>query len=228
MAGKVGAAEYIDFLVASPHAVSGTEAARRTERGAAHDADTRRLHRLEPDAAAALWGEAAGSVEGGGGWCWTTACGTSRMRSRARWWRGSGRASTGAGGDSGSEGRRSALCDYRLYEKDADGRTKHDHARAPPWPRPVGREGEGRETQGGGGRRVKERGTGRNGGGHRRDGHARALQGTAGSWSRLVATDGDTEYWATHPPANEGARLRVPRSRRRSGFASIPAARCPG
>jgi putative transposase len=58
-APKCTALDYIDFLVASPRAVSGTEAARvqpARPRPPAHDAFTRLLHRLEPDAAA-LWGE---------------------------------------------------------------------------------------------------------------------------------------------------------------------------
>ena len=56
------AEEYIQFLVASPSAVSGTEAA-RVHAGplVAHDAYTRLLHRLEPDAAT-LWQEAQGLV----------------------------------------------------------------------------------------------------------------------------------------------------------------------
>lgn len=59
---KVNAEEYIQFLVASPSAVSGTEAA-RVHAGplVAHDAYTRLLHRLEPDAAT-LWPEARGLV----------------------------------------------------------------------------------------------------------------------------------------------------------------------
>src|SRR5688572_29272918 len=54
-------ADYIDFLLASPKAVSALEAARvqpdRPDRPA-HDAITRLLHRLEPDPAA-LWREVA-------------------------------------------------------------------------------------------------------------------------------------------------------------------------
>src|SRR5688500_13777812 len=58
---KCTALDYIDFLVARPRAVSGTDAARvqpARPRPPAHDAFTRLLHRLEPDAAA-LWAEAA-------------------------------------------------------------------------------------------------------------------------------------------------------------------------
>src|SRR5215469_14832309 len=57
--------DYVDFLVASPHAVSGTEAARTNPRrpiAPAHDAFTRLLHRLEPDPAT-LWQEVYPLVE---------------------------------------------------------------------------------------------------------------------------------------------------------------------
>ena len=59
---KVAAEEYTHFLVASPVAVSGTEAA-RAHAGpvVARDAYTRLLHRLESDAAT-LWQEAQGLV----------------------------------------------------------------------------------------------------------------------------------------------------------------------
>jgi len=56
--------DYINFLVASPRVVSGTEAARaQPDRPdpPAHDAFTRLLHRLEPDPAT-LWAEAAPQV----------------------------------------------------------------------------------------------------------------------------------------------------------------------
>ncbi len=57
--------EYIDFLVATPRAVSCVEAARvqpRRPDAPAHDAFTRLLHRLEPDPAA-LWEEVAPLVD---------------------------------------------------------------------------------------------------------------------------------------------------------------------
>ncbi|RTQ51389.1 IS701 family transposase [Hymenobacter gummosus] len=68
-APKVVAEDYIQFLVASPVAVSGTEAARvhPTATGlVAHDSFTRLLHRLEPDAAT-LWQEAQALVRPGSG-----------------------------------------------------------------------------------------------------------------------------------------------------------------
>jgi len=45
--------DYINFIIATPRAVSGTEAAKvqgLDEQAPAHDAFTRLLHRLEPDA----------------------------------------------------------------------------------------------------------------------------------------------------------------------------------
>ena len=68
-APKCSAIDYIDFLVASTRAVSGTEAARvqpARPRPPAHDAFTRLLHRLEPDPAV-LWAEVAPLVRRDGG-----------------------------------------------------------------------------------------------------------------------------------------------------------------
>ena len=62
---KVNDQDYIHFLIATPRVCSGTEAARVQPEGItapAHDAFTRLLHRLEPDAAT-LWREAVGQVE---------------------------------------------------------------------------------------------------------------------------------------------------------------------
>src|SRR6476620_4194146 len=61
--------DYVDFLVATPRAVSGTEAARvgpARPDAPAHDAFTRLLHRLEPDAEA-LWREVEPLVARDGG-----------------------------------------------------------------------------------------------------------------------------------------------------------------
>ena len=66
---KVNDQEYLNFLMATPKGCSGTEAARVQPAGEAMpapDAFTRRLHRLEPDAAT-RWREAAGPVERQGG-----------------------------------------------------------------------------------------------------------------------------------------------------------------
>ena len=56
--------DYINFVIASPRSVSATEAAKvqgDEEQAPAHDAFTRLLHRLEPDAAT-LWREAQTQV----------------------------------------------------------------------------------------------------------------------------------------------------------------------
>ncbi|MBL8247445.1 MAG: IS4/IS5 family transposase, partial [Candidatus Competibacter sp.] len=61
---KVSDEDYINFLIATPKVCSATEAARvqiNDTNAPAHDAFTRLLHRLEPDAAT-LWGEAAARV----------------------------------------------------------------------------------------------------------------------------------------------------------------------
>jgi hypothetical protein len=58
---KVNEEDYINFLIATPKVCSATEAARvspQAEPGPSHDAFTRLLHRLEPDAAT-LWREVA-------------------------------------------------------------------------------------------------------------------------------------------------------------------------
>jgi hypothetical protein len=62
---RVQPEDYIDFLIATPKAASGVEAARvqpDKPRRPAHDAFTRLLHRLEPDPAT-LWAEAGSQVD---------------------------------------------------------------------------------------------------------------------------------------------------------------------
>ena len=133
------AEDYIDFLVASPRAVSGTEAARAQpvrRQAPAHDAFTRLLHRLEPEPDA-LWAEAEALVARGGG---VLVLDDSvldkpyakRMDLVARQWSGKhGRVVRGIGLVTllWSDGEALIPCDYCLYDR-ADGRTKNDHARA--------------------------------------------------------------------------------------------------
>jgi hypothetical protein len=131
--------DYIDFLVASPRAVSGTEAARAQPARPdppAHDAYTRLLHRLEPDAAA-LWAEAAGLVARGGGVLVLDDSVLDKPYAKqmdlvARQWSGKHkRVVRGIGLLTlrWSDGEALIPCDYRLYDKEGDGRTKNDHAR---------------------------------------------------------------------------------------------------
>ena len=56
--------DYINFVIATPRSVSATEAAKvqgAEEQAPAHDAFTRLLHRLEPDAET-LWDEARSQI----------------------------------------------------------------------------------------------------------------------------------------------------------------------
>ena len=129
---EVSCPDSIDFLVASPRVVSGTEAARTQPARAAppaHDAYTRLLHRLEPDAAA-LWG--------GGRSRWSAAGGgvlvlddsvldkpyAKQMDLVARQWSGKhGRVVRGIGLVTllWSDGEALIPCDYRLYDKGTEG-----------------------------------------------------------------------------------------------------------
>lgn len=132
---KVAAEEYIQFLVASPAAVSGTEAA-RVHAGpvVAHDAYTRLLHRLEPDAAT-LWREAQGLVEPSRGVLVLDDTTLDKPYARqmglvTRHWSGKHHAVV-----QGinlltllwSDGQALVPVDYRLYDKATDELTKNDH-----------------------------------------------------------------------------------------------------
>lgn len=132
---KVNAEEYIQFLVASPVAVSGTEAA-RVHAGplVAHDAYTRLLHRLEPDAAT-LWQEAQGLVAPTRGVLVLDDTTLDKPYARhvglvTRHWSGKHHAVV-----QGinlltllwSDGQALVPVDYRLYDKATDELTKNDH-----------------------------------------------------------------------------------------------------
>ena len=132
--------DYINYLVASPRAVSGTEAARAQPEQPdppAHDAFTRLLHRLEPDPAT-LWAEAAPLVRRDGGILVLDDSTLDKPYARkmglvTRHWSGKHRRVV-----QGinlvtllwTDGEALVPCDYRLYEKAVDGRSKNDHFRA--------------------------------------------------------------------------------------------------
>jgi len=231
---KCDATDYIDFLVASPRVVSGTEAARvqpARPDPPAHDAFTRLLHRLEPDPAT-LWAEAAPLVERGAGVLVLDDSVLDKPYAKkvdlvARQWSGKhGRVVWGIGLVTllWSDGEALVPCDYRLYDKGADGRTKNDHARdllataqargfAPAmvlfdsWYaslanlKAVRGHGWHWTTQFKANRAVNPDGTGN----RRLDQCAIAETGTRVHLQgygfvvvfRVVSTDGDTEYWAT-------------------------------
>lgn len=131
--------DYINYLVASPCAVSGTEAARvqpAQDDPPAHDAFTRLLHRLEPDSAA-LWAEAAPQVRRGAGVLVLDDSTLDKPYARkigllTRHWSGKHRRVV-----QGinlltllwTDGDALIPCDYRLYEKAVDGLSKNDHFR---------------------------------------------------------------------------------------------------
>jgi hypothetical protein len=138
-APKIAAEDYIQFLVASPGAVSGTEAARVHPSSGlvAHDSFTRLLHRLEPDAAA-LWQEAQALIEPVGGVLVLDDTTLDKPYARhmalvTRHWSGKHHAVV-----QGinlltllwSDGTRLVPLDYRLYDKATDQLTKNDHFRA--------------------------------------------------------------------------------------------------
>ena len=135
-AAKCRDSDYIDFLIASPEAVSCTEAARVQEpspEAPAHDSFTRLLNRIEPDPEA-LWEEARSLVELAGGVLVIDDATLDKPHARrielvTRHWSGKHRRVV-----SGinlislvwTDGDRKIPVDYRLYDK-ADGRTKNDH-----------------------------------------------------------------------------------------------------
>src|SRR3954454_11304974 len=139
-APKCDATDYINFLVASPRVVSGTEAARvQPDRDdpPAHDAFTRLLHRLEPDPET-LWAEAAPHVRRDRGVLVLDDSTLDKPYARkigllTRHWSGKYRRVV-----QGinlltllwTDGEALIPCDYRLNEKAVDGRSKNDHFRA--------------------------------------------------------------------------------------------------
>lgn len=135
-APKVQPTDYIDFLIATPKACSGTEAARvQPDRPdpPAHDAFTRLLTRLEPDPDA-LWAEAEPHVRRDGGVLVLDDSTLDKPYARSielvtRHW--SGKRHAVVRGINlvtllWADGDRHIPCGYRVYDK-ADGRTKNDH-----------------------------------------------------------------------------------------------------
>lgn len=133
---KVGDRDYIDFLIATPKVCSATEAARvQPEQSAppAHDAFTRLLHRLEPDAAT-RWHEAAEQVERNGGGLVVDDSTLDKPYARKielvqRHWSGKHHAVVEGINPIAllwTEGDRHVPVDYRLYDKAGDDLTKND------------------------------------------------------------------------------------------------------
>ncbi len=132
--------DYIDFLIASPTAVSCTEAAAvqpPAQDPPAHDALNRLLYRLEPDPEA-LWQEARPLVHRRGGILVlddSTLDKPYATTIQLVGWHWSGKHKAVVRGINlitlvWTDGDRKIPCDYRLYDKARDGRTKNDHFRA--------------------------------------------------------------------------------------------------
>ena len=133
---KVSDADYIDHLIVAPLYVTATEAAKVAPIAAdppAHDAFTRLLHRLEPDAEA-LWVEAQTQLIRTEGALVLDDSTLDKPYARVielvtRHWSGKHKAVV-----RGinlitllwTDGDRAVPCDYRVYDKD-DERTKNDH-----------------------------------------------------------------------------------------------------
>jgi putative transposase len=129
--------DYINFLIATPRSVSATEAARvqgEDEKAPAHDAFTRLLHRLEPDAST-LWREAESQVSLHQGILVIDDSTldkpyAKKMELVTRHWSGKHHAVV-----SGinlitllwTDGDRHIPCDYRIFDKKKDSLTKNDH-----------------------------------------------------------------------------------------------------
>lgn len=140
-APKVNASDYVQFLIASPRVVSGTEAARVQPHGGdsapAHDAFTRLLHRLEPDPVQ-LWEESRTQVERRRGVLILDDTTLDKPYAQhmglvTRHWSGKHR-SVVRGINLltllWSDGHRLIPVDYRIYDRPNDGLTKNDHFRA--------------------------------------------------------------------------------------------------
>ena len=136
---RVQAEDYIDFLIATPKASSGTEAARvqpAKPNVPAHDAFTRLLHRLQPDPAT-LWGEARAQVRLDDGVLVIDDSVLDKPYAEfielvGRHWSGKHHAVV-KGIDLvtllWTDGDRHVPCDYRIFHK-PEGLTKNDHFRA--------------------------------------------------------------------------------------------------
>jgi putative transposase len=136
---RVQAEDYIDFLIATPKAASGTEAARvqpAKPNAPAHDAFTRLLHRLEPDPAT-LWEEARAQVRLDDGVLVLDDSVLDKPHAElielvGRHWSGKHHQVV-KGIDLvtllWTDGDRHVPCDYRIFHK-PEGLTKNDHFRA--------------------------------------------------------------------------------------------------
>ena len=134
---KVTDEDYINFIIATPRSVTATEAARvapDTTNDVAHDAFTRLLQRLEPDSDT-LWEESRTQIDFSGGLLVLDDSTLDKPYSPRnalvyRHW--SGKQKSVVSGINlitllWTDGVRCVPIDYRIYDKDTDGKTKNDH-----------------------------------------------------------------------------------------------------
>lgn len=134
---KVDATQFIDFLLATPRQATATEAQRTqpaTDQPAAHDAYTRLLHRLEPSSQT-LWAEVQAEVQRTSGVLVLDDTVLDKPYARKmelvhHMWSGKHHRVV-KGIDLltllWTDGDRHLPCDYRLYDKPNDQKTKNDH-----------------------------------------------------------------------------------------------------
>jgi hypothetical protein len=134
---KVNEEDYINFVIATPKQLTATEAERvqpESRNAPAHDAFTRLLTRLEPDAER-LWQEAKTQIEFEAGILVLDDSTLDKPYSRFnalvyRHYSGKhGEVVSGINLISllWTEGERAVPTDYRIFDKDTDGKTKNDH-----------------------------------------------------------------------------------------------------
>lgn len=134
---KCSEEDYINFVIASPKQLTAAEAARvqpESRNAPAYDAFTRLLQRLEPDAET-LWTEAATQINKEAGILVLDDSTLDKPFSKrnalaSRHWSGKHKAVV-----YGinlitllwTDGERAVPCDYRIFDKDTDRKTKNDH-----------------------------------------------------------------------------------------------------
>ncbi len=129
--------DYINFVIATPRTVTATEAARvqpESTKPPPHDAFTRLLERLEPDPET-LWQEAEAQIDRSGGILVLDDSTLDKPFSKRndlvyRHW--SGKHKEVVSGINlitllWTDGDRAVPCDYRIFDKDTNGKTKNDH-----------------------------------------------------------------------------------------------------
>ena len=134
---KVTDEDYINFIIATPRDVTATEAGRvqpESKNAPAHDAFTRLLQRLEPDAET-LWEEAKSQIDLQSGILVLDDSTLEKPYSERnalvyRHW--SGKQKAVVNGINlitllWTDGSRVVPVDYRVFDKDRDGKTKNDH-----------------------------------------------------------------------------------------------------